>query len=474
MHSDQRIEDLARELNIDSGTSSSSADRMRKIAESIGMNDFNSIYDVDKLEQKLTEMLSEQRRREVLESEDNKSDNTKDKNNVKFSFKGLSPKVSLIIIGLGVVVILIIIFFNVLLAPLMELGIIEIGTGGGTGGGSLGYSDIISSTSYWWPIGSSETETINGKLFATGKPVPTTTTSYFGNRIDPFTGKKGNHTGTDIAANDGSLGTINIIAAQSGTVLYPAPGDVTNCRSSSTEDPCGGGYGNFVKIAHDDGTVTLYAHLYENSITVRVGDTVTKGQVIGKMGSSGRSNGSHLHFEVLVNGERVDGLNYVSEDNPRPTTQGGNTPVQGKDNKQTVCLTLSSREYSQNGVIALMTNINSESAGTFDPEILGDYQNGVPTSYGLCQWRNGRWDNLKNTYPNTYNTIGGQIDFLTYELKNGYSGLYSDLQNSSKTAAALTKEFCKTFERPANAETTCTGRANNSNSFAEYVKNGCN
>ena len=49
MHSDQRIEDLARELNIDSGTSSSSADRMRKIAESIGMNDFNSIYDVDKL-----------------------------------------------------------------------------------------------------------------------------------------------------------------------------------------------------------------------------------------------------------------------------------------------------------------------------------------------------------------------------------------------------------------------------------------
>ena len=84
MHSDQRIEDLARELNIDSGTSSSSADRMRKIAESIGMNDFNSIYDVDKLEQKLTEMLSEKRRREVLESEDNKSDNHKDKekNNV--------------------------------------------------------------------------------------------------------------------------------------------------------------------------------------------------------------------------------------------------------------------------------------------------------------------------------------------------------------------------------------------------------
>lgn len=119
---------------------------------------------------------------------------------MKLAWNSLPLKVKLIIIGIAIGFFSIIIFLVVLIAPLMELGIIEIGTGGGTGGGSLGYSDIISSTSYWWPIGSSETETINGKLFATGKPVPTTTTSYFGNRIDPFTGKKGNHTGTDIAA----------------------------------------------------------------------------------------------------------------------------------------------------------------------------------------------------------------------------------------------------------------------------------
>ena len=99
---------------------------------------------------------------------------------------------------------------------------------------------------------------------------------------------------------------------------------------------------------------------------------------------------------------------------------------------------------------------------------------GMITGFITSLWSLSKELPLKNTFPNTYNTIGGQIDFLTYELKNGYSGLYSDLQNSSKTAAALTKEFCKTFERPANAETTCTGRANNSNSFAEYVKNGCN
>lgn len=414
----------------------------------------------------------DKRHKEVLETDSNKD--KKGEGDFKLLYKGLPLKIKLIIASISSSFVLIIIFIVVFIAPLIELGIIEIGSGTGGSGSSIGYSDIVSSASYWWPIGSSETETINGKLFASGTPVSTTITSYFGNRKDPYTGKPSNHSGTDIASNDGSLGTIYIIAAQNGTVTYPAPGDVTSCRSSEYEDPCGGGYGNFVKITHDDGTVTLYGHMYENSITVKAGDKVTKGQVIGKMGSSGRSTGSHLHFEVIVNGERVDALNYVSEENPRPIIKNDNAPVQGKDNKQTVCLTLSNREYSQNGVIALMTNINSESAGTFDPEILGDYQNGVATSYGLCQWHNSRWDNLKNTFPNTYNTIGGQIDFLTYELKNSYTGLYNDLQKSSKTAAELTKEFCKTFERPANAEATCTGRANNSKSFAEYVKNNCN
>lgn len=64
-----------------------------------------------------------------------------------------------------------------------------------------------------------------------------------------------------------------------------------------------------------------------------------------------------------------------------------------------------------------MTNINHESS--FNYEALGDYSNGVATSYGLCQWHNERWNNLKTTFPNNYNTIGGQISFLLYELENG-------------------------------------------------------
>ena len=64
-------------------------------------------------------------------------------------------------------------------------------------------------------------------------------------------------------------------------------------------------------IQHADGNISLYAHLYENSITVSAGDQVGQGQVIGKMGSSGRSTGTHLHFEIRVNGIAQNPQNYV-------------------------------------------------------------------------------------------------------------------------------------------------------------------
>ena len=71
-------------------------------------------------------------------------------------------------------------------------------------------------------------------------------------------------------------------------------------------------------IDHGDGLISLYGHLYQNSITVRKGDYVKQGQVIAKSGSSGNSTGGHLHFEVRINGNKVDPLEYVSVDNPRP------------------------------------------------------------------------------------------------------------------------------------------------------------
>lgn len=184
-------------------------------------------------------------------------------------------------------------------------------------------SEIMEATSdyYWWPIGSESEEESNGKKFANGDPETTIITSPFGNRTDPFgSGATVFHSGLDIAGGRG-LGNVNIIAAKDGTVVFSSKGGEV-CESGSHTSTCGGGYGNYIIIQHTDGNYTLYAHLYENSITVSEGDSVTQGQVIAKMGSSGNSTGAHLHFEVREGqnaySAAVDPLNYISPDNPRP------------------------------------------------------------------------------------------------------------------------------------------------------------
>ncbi|MFC1749257.1 M23 family metallopeptidase [Pseudomonadota bacterium] len=114
--------------------------------------------------------------------------------------------------------------------------------------------------------------------------------SKFGVRTDPFTGRPARHDGVDIA---GKLGS-NILVVAAGVVTW----------SSDRY-----GYGNMVEINHGNGYVTRYAHNKEN--LVQVGDAVKKGQVIALMGSSGRSTGPHVHFEVLRNGRVVDPVKYV-------------------------------------------------------------------------------------------------------------------------------------------------------------------
>lgn len=116
--------------------------------------------------------------------------------------------------------------------------------------------------------------------------------SPFGYRTHPINGKWSLHTGVDIATSSGT----SIFAAQSGTVLV-----------STT---AGGSYGYYVKIQHDNGLVTLYAHCSE--LLVSAGDRVERGQVIAKVGSTGASTGPHLHFEVIKNGQYMQPLNYIS------------------------------------------------------------------------------------------------------------------------------------------------------------------
>lgn len=171
--------------------------------------------------------------------------------------------------------------------------------------------------SYWWPIGSAETTTENGVTFASGAPVSSVLTAYFGGNDVVH---NGSHGAIDIS-NGLGIGGTNIIASKDGVVIYPTDTSQTGYADVGNASD-GGGRGNYVIIEHSDGNYTYYAHMAQNSITVLAGDTVKQGQVIGKMGHSGDSTGTHLHFEVRVGGNtqanRVDPLDYVSIDNPRP------------------------------------------------------------------------------------------------------------------------------------------------------------
>lgn len=116
-------------------------------------------------------------------------------------------------------------------------------------------------------------------------------TSEFGNRIDPITGERRSHTGMDLAVPTGTP----IRAALPGTVTV------------STYNR--GGYGYYIMIDHGNGLSTLYGHC--SQLLASVGRTVEAGDVIALSGSTGRSTGPHLHFEVRVNGQRTDPRYYL-------------------------------------------------------------------------------------------------------------------------------------------------------------------
>ena len=108
--------------------------------------------------------------------------------------------------------------------------------------------------------------------------------SIFGGRTSPITGRWESHTGTDIPA-------------AGGTQIHAAQGGIVTVSKYNVS------YGNYCMISHGNGYVTLYAHMKTLPI-VKEGDTVTKGQVIGYVGTTGSSTGNHLHFELRINGVR--------------------------------------------------------------------------------------------------------------------------------------------------------------------------
>ncbi|MDR0984689.1 MAG: peptidoglycan DD-metalloendopeptidase family protein [Ruminococcus sp.] len=119
----------------------------------------------------------------------------------------------------------------------------------------------------------------------------------------PRWGRK--HGGIDISCSSGSP----IVSAESGVVIKTFSGCPHNYGKSSGCS-CGGGFGNHVIVSHNGTLSTIYAHL--TTVSVSTGQTVKRGQLVGYSGSTGRSTGPHLHFEVRVNGSSVNPTSYLS------------------------------------------------------------------------------------------------------------------------------------------------------------------
>ena len=133
---------------------------------------------------------------------------------------------------------------------------------------------------------------LEAEVIPAGRPITRGwLSSYYGKRADPFTGRRAHHAGIDFA---GKLGS-DVVAVAAGVVTYAGK------RS---------GYGNLVEINHGKGYATRYGH--NSEINIKVGETVKKGQVVAKMGTSGRSTGPHVHFEVLYNGRAVNPIKYIN------------------------------------------------------------------------------------------------------------------------------------------------------------------
>jgi murein DD-endopeptidase MepM/ murein hydrolase activator NlpD len=135
------------------------------------------------------------------------------------------------------------------------------------------YEDIVSSLPLGIPVG-----------------VPYRLTSNYGVRVDPFNKRPGWHNGIDMAAYHGAP----IVAAGPGVVSYAGPRN---------------GYGRLVEVDHGHGFKSRYGHL--SGTTVKKGDTVEVGDLVGKMGTTGRSTGDHLHFEVWFNGKPYDPIEFL-------------------------------------------------------------------------------------------------------------------------------------------------------------------
>lgn len=255
----------------------------------------------------------------------------------------------------------------------------------------------------------------------------------YGWRVHPIWGDLRWHDGLDLS---GAYG-LNVYAAADGTVSF-----------AGNED----GYGNKVVIQHSNGISTLYGH--NQSISVKSGDAVKKGQLIAYMGSSGDSTGPHLHFGAFNNGTSFDPLDLYK------------SSLVGNDNMEKIwnylTKTLGCTPQAAAGIMGNMWKENT----TFEPSMVQDGGNG--NGYGICQWDDRRGDLFAFAafYGYDVNDLYCQLEFLRCEVSgnpsvdfpgfnhcgaeyNSFSGTWDTYKTMTDVSAAAV-EFHK-YERSSDS-----------------------
>jgi hypothetical protein len=190
------------------------------------------------------------------------------------------------------------------------LGAATLGTGSAGGAFGIGSGDVSNRNS----TGTTSGAAAQGDASAWATPTPGAVTSGFGMRTHPQTGKKTHHRGTDIGAREGTP----IQAIADGVVV-------------TVGDSGRVGYGKFVKIDHQNGYTSLYAHMSQTSVSNK--QKVKKGAVIGKVGNTGSSTGPHLHIEITKDGAHVDPMAVLNgSQTVGDGTAGGTADSSGSEN----------------------------------------------------------------------------------------------------------------------------------------------
>lgn len=264
-------------------------------------------------------------------------------------------------------------------------------------------------------------------------------TSMYGYRADPFTSEKSFHTGIDIADGQGTP----LLAVFDGTITKVA------------NDP--DGYGNYVELTDKHGNMARYAHC--SGVDVSVGQVVKEGDPIAIMGSTGRSTGSHLHFELyLEDGTRVNPYFYLYSESAFNTYTSPKTSSfdsfdwQGGTVQETVWGYLITHGYTPQAAAGIMGNIEAESG--FRTDAVENSVTNPGEGIGLIQWSFGRKAQLiafANAQGKHWSDIGVQIAYLDYEMNGAEGQVFPGGVEAFKRLTNIdeaTSQFCWLFERP--------------------------